>query len=52
MLRYRAPWIFGVILALTNISFGSALWMRNNREPSSLKTFKDLNRMILLRKIP
>jgi hypothetical protein len=32
MLRYRALWIFGVILALTTISFGSALWLRNNRE--------------------
>jgi hypothetical protein len=30
MLRYRALWIFGVILALTTISFGSALWFRNN----------------------
>ena len=30
--RYRALWIFGVILALTTISFGSALWMRNNQE--------------------
>lgn len=32
MLRYRALWIFGVILALTTISFGSALWLRNNQE--------------------
>jgi hypothetical protein len=32
MLRYRALWIFGVMLALTTISFGSALWMRNNQE--------------------
>jgi len=31
-LRYRALWIFGVILALTTISFGSALWLRDNRE--------------------
>jgi hypothetical protein len=27
MLRYRAFWIFGVILALTTVSFGSALWL-------------------------
>jgi hypothetical protein len=32
MLRYRALWIFGVILALTTISFGSALWFRNNNQ--------------------
>jgi hypothetical protein len=31
-LRYRALWLFGVILALTTISFGSALWLRNDRE--------------------
>lgn len=29
MLRYKALWIFGVILALTTISFGSALWLRD-----------------------
>jgi hypothetical protein len=29
MLRYRALWIFGVILALTTVSFGSALWLRD-----------------------
>jgi len=29
MLRYRSLWIFGVILALTTISFGSALWLRD-----------------------
>jgi hypothetical protein len=27
MLRYRSLWIFGVILALTTVSFGSALWL-------------------------
>jgi hypothetical protein len=32
MLRYRALWIFGVILALTTISFGSGLWLRDSRE--------------------
>ena len=32
MLRYRALWVFGMILALTTISFGSALWLRNNQE--------------------
>jgi hypothetical protein len=32
MSRYRALWIFGVILAFTTISFGSALWLRNNQE--------------------
>ncbi|UCF27052.1 MAG: hypothetical protein JSW42_10435 [Chloroflexota bacterium] len=30
MLRYKALWIFGVILALTTISFGSALWLRES----------------------
>ncbi len=30
MLRYRALWVFGVILALTTISFGSVLWFRGN----------------------
>ncbi|MFC1921716.1 hypothetical protein ACFLY4_00365 [Chloroflexota bacterium] len=29
MLRYKALWIFGVILALTTISFGSAIWLRD-----------------------
>jgi hypothetical protein len=29
MLRYRALWIFGVILALTTVSFGSAIWLRD-----------------------
>ncbi len=29
MLRYKALWIFGVILALTTVSFGSALWLRD-----------------------
>jgi hypothetical protein len=29
MLRYRALWIFGVVLALTTVSFGSTLWMRD-----------------------
>jgi len=32
MLRYRALWIFGVILALTTVSFGSSLWLRHNDE--------------------
>jgi hypothetical protein len=26
-LRYRALWIFGVILAITTVSFGSAIWL-------------------------
>lgn len=30
MLHYKALWIFGVILALTTISFGSALWLRES----------------------
>jgi hypothetical protein len=29
MLRYRAMWIFGVILALTTVSFGSSLLLRD-----------------------
>ena len=29
---YRALWIFGVILALTTISLGSALWLRNDND--------------------
>ena len=29
MLRYKALWIFGVILALTTVSFGSAIWLRD-----------------------
>lgn len=29
MLRYRALWIFGVILALTSVSFGSTFWLRD-----------------------
>jgi hypothetical protein len=29
MLHYRALWIFGVILAMTTISFGSAIWLRD-----------------------
>jgi hypothetical protein len=29
MLRCRALWIFGVILALTTVSFGSAVWLRD-----------------------
>lgn len=33
MLRYRALWIFGVILALTTVSLGSSLLLRNNEEP-------------------
>ncbi len=35
MLRYRALWIFGVVLALTTVSFGSALWLRDDEEPSN-----------------
>jgi hypothetical protein len=34
MLRYRALWIFGIILALTTISFGSALWLRDSENHS------------------
>jgi hypothetical protein len=34
MLRYRALWIFGVILALTTISFGSALWFGVDENPT------------------
>jgi hypothetical protein len=30
MLRFKALWIFGVILTLTTISFGSALWLRES----------------------
>ncbi len=30
MIRYRSLWVFGVILALTTVSFGSALWFRDN----------------------
>ena len=29
MLRYKALWIFCVILALTTVSFGSAIWLRD-----------------------
>jgi hypothetical protein len=32
MLRYQALWIFGVILALTTVSFGSSLWLSNHDE--------------------
>lgn len=32
MLRYRALWIFGVILAMTTVSFGSSLWLRDNED--------------------
>ncbi len=32
MLHYRALWLFGVILALTSISFGSSLWLRDHEE--------------------
>lgn len=32
MLRYRALWIFGVILALTTVSFGSLWWLTRNDE--------------------
>jgi hypothetical protein len=35
MLRYRALWIFGIILALTTVSFGSALWLSNDEEPAN-----------------
>jgi hypothetical protein len=35
MLRYRALWLFGVILALTTISFGSALWLRGGNDQST-----------------
>ena len=39
MLRYRALWIFGVILALTTVSFGSSLWLRNrNNEDQPNRT--------------
>jgi hypothetical protein len=32
MLRYRALWIFGVILAMTTVSFGSLFWLRDNED--------------------
>lgn len=38
MLRYRALWIFGVILALTTVSFGSALWLRDDETPANQRT--------------
>ena len=34
MRSYRALWIFGVILALTTVSFGTALWMRGEENPA------------------
>ena len=34
MLRFKALWIFGVILTLTTISFGSALWLRDSENHS------------------
>ncbi len=34
MLHYRALWIFGVILALTTVSFASPLWLRADDNPS------------------
>ncbi len=34
MLRYRALWIFGVILALTTVSFGFVLWFRGTDRSS------------------
>ena len=41
MLRYKALWIFGVILALTTISFGSAIWLRDT-ENRPERTLVDL----------
>ena len=34
MLNYRALWIFGVILALTTISFVSPFWFHADEDPS------------------
>lgn len=34
MLQYRALWLFGVILALTSVSFASPLWLSADDNPS------------------
>lgn len=44
MLRYRALWLFGVILALTTVSFGSALWLRDsNNQPMEQRTVWEIS---------
>jgi hypothetical protein len=34
MRNYRAVWIFGIVLALTTISWGTAVWLRDGGEDS------------------